>query len=272
MYTFSFLLVINTFASWAFATVCLWYTIYNFLLSCFLLQAFIQCHLYAKWRRQWHPTPVLLPGKSHGWRSLVGYSPWGPKESDTTEQLHFHFHFHSTCKLNKQGDNVQPWRTPFLIWNQSAVPCPVLTVASWSCIHISQEAGQVVWCSHLLKNFPQFMVIHTVTVDVFLKLSCFFNNPADVGDLISGSSAFSKASFNIWEFMVHILLKPGLENFEYYFASVWDEGNCLIVWAFFGIAFLWDWNENWPFPVLWPLLSFPNLLTYCVQLFHSFIF
>jgi len=71
---------------------------------------------------------------------------------------------------------------------------------------------------------------------------------------------------------VHILLKPGLQNFEHYFASVWDEYNCAVVWAFFGIAFLWDWNENWPFPVPWPLLSFPNLLAYWIQHFHSIIF
>ena len=67
--------------------------------------------------------------------------------------------------------------------------------------------------------------------------------------LISGSSAFSKTSLNIRKFTVHILLKPGFENFEHYFTSVWDEFNCAVVWAFFGIAFLWDWNENWPFPV-----------------------
>ena len=66
-----------------------------------------------------------------------------------------------------------------------------------------------------------------------------------------------------WTFTVHVLLKPGLENFEHYFSSVGHECNCAVVWAFFGIAFLWDWNENWPFPVLWPLLSFPNLLIYC---------
>ena len=72
--------------------------------------------------------------------------------------------------------------------------------------------------------------------------------------------------------MVHVLLKPGLENFEYCFTSVWDECNCAVVWAFFGIAFLWDWNENWPFPVLWPLLSFPNLLAHWVQHFHSIVF
>ena len=71
-------------------------------------------------------------------------------------------------------------------------------------------------------------------------------------------SAFSKTSLNIWKFTVHVLLKPGLENFGHYFTSVWDECNCVVVWTFFGIAFLWDWNENWPFPGLWPLLSFPN--------------
>ena len=150
-----------------------------------------------------------------------------------------------------------------------------------TCIQISQEAGQVVWYSHLLKNFPQFVVIHTgkdfgvvnkAGVDVFLELSCFFDDPTDVGNLICGSSAFSKSSLNIWKFMVHILLKPGLENFEHYFVSVWDECNCAVIWAFFGIAFLWDWNENWPFPVLWPLLSFPNLLTHWVQHFHSIMF
>ena len=141
-----------------------------------------------------------------------------------------------------------------------------------TCIQISQEADQMVWYSHLFQNFPQFIVIHTVKgfsivnkaeIDAFLELSCFFHDLADVGNLISGSSAFSKTSLNIRKFTVHILLKPGLENFEHYFTSVWDECNCVVVWAFFGISFLWDWNENWPFPVLWPLLSFPNLLACC---------
>ena len=96
-----------------------------------------------------------------------------------------------------------------------------------TCIQVSQEAGKVVWYSHLLKYFPQFVVIHTVKgfsivneVDVFLEFSCFFNDPMDVGNLISGSSAFSKSSLNIWNFSVHILLKPSLETFEHYFASV----------------------------------------------------
>ena len=143
----------------------------------------------------------------------------------------------------------------------------------FTCRQISQEAGQVVWYSHLFLNFPHLLVIHTVKVfgivnkaeiDVFLEISCFFDDPADVGNLISGSSAFSKCSLNIWKFTVHLLLKLGLENFKHHFASTWDECNCVVVWAFFGIAFLWDWNENWPFPVLWPLLSFPNLLAYWV--------
>ena len=95
-------------------------------------------------------------------------------------------------------------------------------------MQISQEAGQVVWYFHLFKNFPQFVVIHTVKgfgivnkaeIDVFLELSCFFDDSADVANLISGSSAFSKTSLNIWKFMVYILLKPGLENFEHYFTS-----------------------------------------------------
>ena len=82
----------------------------------------------------------------------------------------------------------------------------------------------------------------------------------------------SKTSLHIWMFMVHVLLKPGLENFEHYFTSMWDECNCAVVWTFFGIAFLWHQNENWSFPALWPLLSFPNLLAYWVQHFHSITF
>ena len=78
----------------------------------------------------------------------------------------------------------------------------------------------------------------------FLELSCFFHDPADVGNLISGSYAFSKTLLNIWKFTVHVLLKPGLENFGHYFTSMWDECNCAVVWAVFGIAFPWDWNEN----------------------------
>ena len=101
-----------------------------------------------------------------------------------------------------------------------------------TCIQVSQEAGQVVWYAHLFQNFPQFIVSHTVKgfgivnkaeMDVFLEPSCFFDDPSDVGNLISGSSAFSKTSLNILKFMVHVSLKPGLENFEHYFTSLWDE-------------------------------------------------
>ena len=186
----------------------------------------------------------------------------------------------SKYNLNKQGDNIQPLITPFLIWNQSAVPYSLLTLASWPAQRFLRR--QVRWSGITdSKNFPQFVVIHTVEgfeivnkaeVDAFLELSYFSNDATDVGNLISGSSAFSKSSLNTSKFMVHKLLKPGLENFEHYSASVWDECNCAVVWTFFGIAFLWDWNENWPFPVLWPLLSFPNLLAYWVQHFHSIIF
>ena len=98
-----------------------------------------------------------------------------------------------------------------------------------TCIVISQEAGKVVWYSHLFKNLPQFFVIYTVKgfgivnkeeIDVFLELHCFFDDPEDVGNLISDSSAFSKTSLNIWKFTVYTLPKPGMENFEPYFASV----------------------------------------------------
>ena len=87
----------------------------------------------------------------------------------------------------------------------------------------------MVWYSHLFQNFPQFIVIYTIKafgivnkaeIDVFLELSCFFDDPADVGNLISGSSAFSKTSLDIWYFTIHVLLKPVLENFEYYFTSL----------------------------------------------------
>ena len=113
-------------------------------------------------------------------------------------------------------------------------------------LHTDLSGGsQMVWYSHLFKNFPQFVVIHTVKgfgivnkveVDV-LELSCFLYDPTNVGNLISGSSAFSKTSLDIRKSMVHVLLKPGLENFEHYFASVWDECNLAVVWTFFGIAF-----------------------------------
>ena len=161
--------------------------------------------------------------------------------------------------------------------------CPVLTVASWSSyrflgrqvrwsgIPISWIFYNLLWSTQAccspwelqivgrywteLNTVKGFGVINKEEVDVFLELSWFFYDPTDVGNLISGSFAFSKSSLNIWKFMGHILLKPGLGNFEHYFARMCDECNCAIVWIFFGIAFLKDWNENRPFPVLWPTIN-----------------
>ena len=117
----------------------------------------------------------------------------------------------------------------------------------------SSHVTELNWTeSHTVKGFGR---VNKAEVDVFLELSCFFHDPADVGNLISGSSAFSKTSLNICKFMVHILLKPGLESFEHYFTSMWDECNCVVVWEFFGIAFLWDWDESGLFPVLRPLTA-----------------
>ena len=121
----------------------------------------------------------------------------------------------------------------------------------------------MVWYSYLLKIFPWVVVIHIVKginiiseaeVDVFfLELPCFFSDPKDVDNLISGSSAFSKSSLYIWNFLVHVLLKPSLKDFEHYLASMWNEHNSVVVWTFFFFFFfalLLDWNENWPFPLL----------------------
>ena len=137
-------------------------------------------------------------------RQVVGYSTglsWGYVE------------------LTYSFPNLEP-----VCHSMSGCNCCFLT-----CISVSQEAGKVVWYFYLLKSFPHFVVIHMVKgfgivnkaeVDVFLELSCFFCHSVNVGNLSSPSSAFSKSSLNIWKFMVHILLKPGLENFEHYFASV----------------------------------------------------
>ena len=117
-----------------------------------------------------------------------------------------------------------------------------------TCIQIFQEAGQVVWYSHLFQNSPQIVLILTVKgfgivnkaeLDVSLKLSCFFNDPADIGNLVSGSSAFSKFSLNIWKFTVHVLLKSGLENFEHCFTSMWDEWYCAVFIFIFNPKIIW---------------------------------
>ena len=138
-------------------------------------------------------------------------------------------------------------------FGHSLAQCPTcLQIRYWPLALSFRDSG-------LVKVF-----IIVSAADDFLELPCFLYDPMDVGNLISGTSAFSKPNLNFWKFSVHKLLKSSLDNFEYYFASMWDECNCAVIWTFFGIAFLSDWNENWLFSVLWPLLSFPNLLAYWV--------
>ena len=139
-----------------------------------------------------------------------------------------------------------------------------------------QETGKVIWYSHFLKNFPQFVLVHTVKGfsivskadrNVFWDFLAF----SMIQWTLAIWSLVHQTSLYIWKLSVHVVLKLSLKDFEHYLASKWDECNCMIGWTFFGIAFLLDWDENWPFPALWPLLSFPNLLTYWIQHFYSLI-
>ena len=151
-----------------------------------------------------------------------------------------------------------------------------------TCVQIFQEAGQMAWYAPLFQNFPQFIVIHTVkgfgTVNKAEKKMFFWSSLAFL---------MIQRMLAIWSLVLLPFLNPawtpGSSQFTYYWNLTWRilsitllvcemSANCVVVWAFFGIAFLWDWNENWPFPVLWPLLSFPNLLAYWMQPFHSIIF
>ena len=164
-------------------------------------------------------------------------------------------------------------------WTKSVVPCKILTVASWPAYRFrSRQVNYLVFPS--LKEFStvscdphsqRLNIVNEAEVDVFLEFPCFFYDPIHVGNLISGSS-LSLSQLIYLKFSVHILLKTSLKDFEYYLAQIWNEYNCVVVQTFFGIAFLWDWNENLPFPVLWSLLNFPNWLTCGVQHFHSIIF
>ena len=150
----------------------------------------------------------------------------------------------SAYKLNKQSDSIQPGWTSFQSWTSQLFHvqfCCFLT-----CTQLSQETGQVVWYSYLRifhnllcstesKAFTQLMK----QVFFFLEFPCFLHNVMNVGNLISGSSAFSKPSLYIWKFLVHIQLKPSLKDFKYNLANMWNECNCTVVWTFFVIA-LWD--------------------------------
>ena len=127
------------------------------------------------------------------------------------------------------------------------------------------------WYSHLFKSFPQFVISYTVKgfsivneteVDVFLEFPSFLYDPVNVGNLISGSSSFSKPSLDIWKFLAHITLKPSMKDFKHDFTSMGEECNCLVASTFFSTTLLGNWDEDWPFLVPWPLLSLPDLLTY----------
>ena len=162
---------------------------------------------------------------------------------------------------------MHPCCTPFPIWNQSIVPCSVLFLFDLHTDFSRGRSGGLVF--PISFRIFQFLVIHTVKgfgivnkaeINVFQELSCFSNDPVDVGNLIFGSSTFPKTSMNIWKFTVHLLLKPGLENFEHDFTSMWDECNCAVVWTFFGIAFFGigmktdlfqSCDHGWVFQICW---------------------
>ena len=171
-------------------------------------------------------------------------------------------------RLNKQSDSRHPCCTPFSILSQSVVSYRVLTAASWpACRFLS---GQVRWSgySHLSKSFPVChdphkgsSIVNETEIDIFLKFSCFLYNPVSVGNLISSFSSFSKSSLAIWNFLVHILLKPSMQDFKHDLISKGDECNCPMISTFFGTTLLGNWDEDWPFSVLWLLLGLPDLLT-----------
>ena len=160
-------------------------------------------------------------------------------------------------KLNKQGDNREPFCTPFSILSWSVVPYRVLTVASWhtyrflrrqvrwSGILISLKAfHNLLWLTHTVKGFR---LVNETEVDVFLKFPCFLYDSADVGNLISGSSAFSKPTLDVWKFLAQVMLKPGMQDFKHDFNSIGDECNCLMVCIFFSTALLGNWiTRQWP--------------------------
>ena len=146
---------------------------------------------------------------------------------------------YSAYKLNKQADNIQLSCTAFpsiaVSWTSHLFHvwyCYLLT-----CIQYSQETGKVAWYFHLFKNFPQLLVIHTVKgfsivkeaeVDVFLEHLCFLHDSSNVGNLSSGSSAFSQPSLYMWTLLVHILLKPSLKDFEHNFTNMWNKHSCTV--------------------------------------------
>ena len=181
----------------------------------------------------------------------------------------------------------------FPILNQSVVPCKVLSVASWLTFRFLRRWLRWSGIPISLRIF-QFVVLHTVKgfsivneaeVDVFLEFPCFLYDPtidqlwSIFGNLISGVSAFSKPSLHIWKFFVHKLLKPSLKGFEHTLASMWSEQlyiwtfeHSLVVWTFYGLVLLYNWNENGPFPVLWHCCFSPVWWHTECRAFNSIIF
>ena len=172
----------------------------------------------------------------------------------------------SAYRLNKQGDSRHPGHTPFSILNQSVVPYRVLTVASWLTYKFLRR--QVRWPGFPSKSFPVchdphkgFSIVAATDTNIFLKFPCFLYNPTDVGNLISSSSSFSKPNLDIWKLLVRIILTSIMQDFKHDITSMGDECNRLVVSTFFGTILLGNWDEDWPFPVLWPLLGLSDLLT-----------
>ena len=116
-----------------------------------------------------------------------------------------------------------------------------------------------------------FGIVNETEIDVFLEFPSFLCDPANAGNLISGSSAFSKPSLDIWKFLVHVMLKPSMQDFEHDLTSMGNECNCLMVWTFFSTPLLGNWDEDWPFPVLWPLLG-KNSSNTSVSTWNLFIY
>ena len=142
---------------------------------------------------------------------------------------------------------------------------PLRRQVRWSDIPICLRIfHSLLWSTH-----KGFSIVSEA--DVFLEFPCFFYDPVDIGNLISGSSTLSKFSLYIWKLSVHVLLKPRVKDFEHYVASMWNKCNCTVVWIFIGIAFLWDCDENWRLSVLWPLMNFPNYYVHHIFFIHSFV-
>ena len=187
------------------------------------------------------------------------------------------FMMYSAYKLSKQGDDIQPWHTPFPILNQSAFPNPILTCCFLTCIQVSQETNKVVSYSQLFKNFPQPVVIHIVKgFSILNEAESMFFRKSLAFFIIQWILAIwslvwsSKSSLHIWQFSVYGLLKPGLKDF-------WVQLCYHVKWMelYSSLSMLWhclSLRLEWKLTFSRPLLSFPNLLTYWVKHFNSIIF